>query len=161
MRIGCLRRLIQLIKQAFPTLWIEPDTIEGKGNCSPFWKKFVKVWPIVFWNLKTTLSPIPCLLKSVKWPGRNVPGFAGRILEMPLTKDSVLHRIFYFYGYKLQGVCSVNGVFHSIELTKASVHDVTFLKAINSQLSDGVLIGDKGYLSSSLQLDLFHSAHIQ
>jgi len=68
---------------------------------------------------------------------------------------------FYFYGYKLQGVCSVNGVFHSIELTKASVHDATFLKEINSQLSDCVLIGDKGYLSSSLQLDLFHSANIR
>lgn len=64
---------------------------------------------------------------------------------------------FYFYGYKLQGVCSVNGIFHSIELTKASIHDVTFLKEANSQLSDCVLIGDKGYLSSSLQLDLFHS----
>jgi hypothetical protein len=68
---------------------------------------------------------------------------------------------FYFYGYKLQGVCSANGIFHSIELTKASVHDVTFLKEINSQLSDCVLIGDKGYLSSSLQLDLFHSANIR
>ena len=68
---------------------------------------------------------------------------------------------FYFYGYKLQGVCSVNGIFHSVELTKASVHDVTFLKEMNSQLSDCVLIGDKGYLSSSLQLDLFHSANIE
>lgn len=68
---------------------------------------------------------------------------------------------FYFYGYKLQGVCSVNGVFHSIELTKASVHDATFLREVNSQLSDCVLIGDKGYLSSSLQLDLFHSANIR
>lgn len=35
---------------------------------------------------------------------------------------------FYFYGYKLQAVCSASGVFHSIELTKASVHDATFLK---------------------------------
>jgi len=67
---------------------------------------------------------------------------------------------FYFYGYKLQGICSANGIFHSIELTKASIHDTTFLKDMNSQLSDCVLIGDKGYLSSSLQLDLFHSAKI-
>lgn len=67
----------------------------------------------------------------------------------------------YFYGYKLQGVCSVNGVFHSLELTKASVHDTTFLKEMNMQLSDCLLIGDKGYLSSSLQLDLFHSANIR
>lgn len=67
----------------------------------------------------------------------------------------------YFYGYKLQGVCSANGIFHSVELTKASVHDATFLKDINSQLSDCVLIGDKGYLSSSLQLDLFQTANIR
>lgn len=67
----------------------------------------------------------------------------------------------YFYGYKLQGVCSVSGVFHSIELTKANIHDATFLPEINRQLSDAVLIGDKGYLSASLQLDLFHSANIK
>ncbi len=68
---------------------------------------------------------------------------------------------FWFYGYKLQGISSVNGVFHSLELTKASVHDATFLKHANTQLADCVLIGDKGYLSASLQLDLFHSANIQ
>lgn len=68
---------------------------------------------------------------------------------------------FYFYGYKLQGVCSVSGVFHSIELTKASVHDATFLQEMNEQLSDCVLIGDKGYLSSSLQLDLFNTSNIR
>lgn len=67
----------------------------------------------------------------------------------------------YFYGYKLQGVCSVNGVFQSIELTKANTHDVTFLSEMNSQLSDCALIGDKGYLSSSIQLDSFHSTNIK
>lgn len=67
----------------------------------------------------------------------------------------------YFYGYKLQGVCSVNGVFHSIELTKANIHDVNFLSEMNTKLSDCVLIGDKGYLSSSIQLDLFHTANIK
>src|SRR5690606_26208351 len=45
----------------------------------------------------------------------------------------------YFHGYKLQGVCSVNGIFQSIELTKANVHDATFLPEINSQLSDCVV----------------------
>ena len=67
----------------------------------------------------------------------------------------------HFYGYKLQGICSANGIFHAIELTKANVHDTTFLKEFNTQLSDCVLIGDKGYLSSSLQLDLFQTANIQ
>jgi hypothetical protein len=67
----------------------------------------------------------------------------------------------YFYGYKLQSVCSISGVFQSIELTKANVHDTTFLQEMNAQLSDCVLIGDKGYLSSSIQLDLFHTSHIK
>lgn len=68
---------------------------------------------------------------------------------------------FYFYGYKLQAVCSASGVFHSIELTEASVHDTTFLEEMNSQLTDCVLIGDKGYLPSSIQLDLFNTANVQ
>ena len=67
----------------------------------------------------------------------------------------------HFFGYKLQGICSANGIFHSIELTKANIHDTTFLKEFNTQLSDCVLLGDKGYLSSSLQLDLFHTANIK
>ncbi|GEJ33926.1 hypothetical protein FPKKA176_contig00003-0001 [Flavobacterium psychrophilum] len=34
----------------------------------------------------------------------------------------------WFYGYKLHGVCSINGIFHSVDITKAEVHDVHFLK---------------------------------
>jgi hypothetical protein len=33
----------------------------------------------------------------------------------------------YFHGYKLQGVCSVTGIFHSIALTKAHIYDGNFL----------------------------------
>jgi hypothetical protein len=67
----------------------------------------------------------------------------------------------WFYGYKLHGVCSVSGVFHSVDITKASVHDVHFLENIKQQISDCVLLGDKGYLSSTLQLDLFETANIK
>lgn len=67
----------------------------------------------------------------------------------------------WFYGYKLHGVCSVNGVFHSLDITKAEVHDIHFLKNIKHQLSDCVLLGDRGYLSESIQLDLFQTAKIQ
>ncbi len=66
----------------------------------------------------------------------------------------------YYYGYKLHGVCSVNGVFHSIDITPASVHDIHYLKDIKRQLSDCVLLGDKGYLSAEIQLNLFESANI-
>ena len=32
----------------------------------------------------------------------------------------------WFFGYKLHGVCSVTGVFHSLDITKAEVHDINF-----------------------------------
>jgi hypothetical protein len=67
----------------------------------------------------------------------------------------------WFFGYKPHGVCSVTGVFHSLDITKAEVHDVHFLKNIKQQMSDCVLLGDRGYLSESIQLDLFHSANIK
>ncbi len=66
----------------------------------------------------------------------------------------------WFYGYKLHGICSVSGVFHSIDITKANVHDIQILKDVKSQLSDCVLLGDRGYLSSTQQLDLFQTANI-
>ena len=57
----------------------------------------------------------------------------------------------WFYGYKLHGVCSVTGVFHSLDITKAEVHDIHFLKNLKQQMSDCVLLGDRGYLSESIQ----------
>jgi Transposase DDE domain len=66
-----------------------------------------------------------------------------------------------FYGYKLHGVCSVTGVFHSLDIKKAEVHDVNFLKNIKRQMSDCVLLGDRGYLSESIQLDLFQTVNIK
>ena len=67
----------------------------------------------------------------------------------------------WFYGYKLHGVCTVSGVFQSIDITKASFHDVHLLKDLKCQMSDCVLLGDRGYLSSTLQLDLFETANIK
>lgn len=67
----------------------------------------------------------------------------------------------YFYGYKLHGICSFSGVFQSLDITKANVHDIQFLKNINHQISDCVILGDRGYLSATVQLDLFQSANIK
>lgn len=66
-----------------------------------------------------------------------------------------------YYGYKLHAVCSVRGVFHSIDLSPASVHDIHYLKDIKTQLNDCTLIGDKGYLSAKVQLNLFDSCNIK
>ncbi len=67
----------------------------------------------------------------------------------------------HFYGYKLHAVCSFEGIFHSLDLTKASVHDIKYLEDVKHQINDFVLVGDKGYLSSKVQLDLFEGANIE
>jgi len=66
-----------------------------------------------------------------------------------------------YYGYKLHAICSVSGVFQSVDLSPASVHDIHYLKDIREQISDCTLIGDKGYLSAQIQLDLFESCNIK
>jgi len=67
----------------------------------------------------------------------------------------------YFYGYKLHGVCSLSGVFQSLDITKANVHDIQFLKNNKQLMTDCVILGDRGYLSATVQLDLFQSANIK
>ncbi|SHM66101.1 Transposase DDE domain-containing protein [Chryseobacterium polytrichastri] len=67
----------------------------------------------------------------------------------------------HFYGYKLHAVCCVKGVFQSVDLSPASVHDIHYLKDIREQLSDCTLLGDKGYLSSEIQIDLFNYEQIE
>jgi hypothetical protein len=66
-----------------------------------------------------------------------------------------------YYGYKIHAVCSVKGVFKSFDISKASVHDIHYLKDIKHQFRDCVIIGDKGYLSADYQLDLFESNQIK
>lgn len=68
----------------------------------------------------------------------------------------------WFYGYKLHLLTSVNGVFHSMDMTKASVHDVHYLSQVKyTGLNNCVLLADKGYLSSTQQLDLFTSCQVK
>ena len=68
----------------------------------------------------------------------------------------------YYFGYKLHLVTSVSGVFASMDMSKASVHDVHFLSDIKQSLLNNCrLIGDKGYISKEYQLDLFSSCNIR
>ena len=66
-----------------------------------------------------------------------------------------------YYGYKLHAICSVNGVFQSVDLSPASVYDVNYLNDITQQIKDCTLIGDRGYLSAEIQLNLFESCNIK
>lgn len=67
----------------------------------------------------------------------------------------------YFYGYKLHSVCSAAGVIESLDLTKASVHDVHYLKDVKELFSNCMIIGDKGYIGRQHQINLFESAGIE
>ena len=67
----------------------------------------------------------------------------------------------HYYGYKIHAVCSIEGVFKSFDLSKASVHDIHYLKDIKNQFNDCVILGDKGYLSTDYQLDLFTTKNIK
>lgn len=53
----------------------------------------------------------------------------------------------HYYGYKIHAVCSIDGVFKSFDISKASVHDPHYLQDIKTQFSNCILIGDKGYLT--------------
>ena len=67
----------------------------------------------------------------------------------------------YYYGYKLNAVCGLSGVIHSFDLTKASVHDINYLNDVKYEYHDCSIFGDRGYISASMQLDLFETAHIK
>jgi Transposase DDE domain len=67
----------------------------------------------------------------------------------------------YFYGYKLHSVCTAAGVIESLDLTKASVYDIHYLKDVKELLSNCILTGDKGYIGKEHQINLFETAKIQ
>ncbi|WPC11740.1 IS982-like element ISRa1 family transposase [Riemerella anatipestifer] len=67
----------------------------------------------------------------------------------------------YFYGYKLHAVCSLNGVIKNFDISPASVHDIHYLKDIGEQMRNCTLIGDRGYSSAKVQIDLFNYANIK
>ena len=66
-----------------------------------------------------------------------------------------------YFGYKLHAVCDKNGIFHSFDLTPASVHDVNYLTDLKHNLKNCTLIGDRGYISDDYQLDLFNTSNIK
>ena len=67
----------------------------------------------------------------------------------------------YYFGYKLHAVCGLSGVVHSYDLSKASVHDLNYMKDIKLEYHNCSIYGDKGYIGADVQLDLFETAHIR
>lgn len=66
----------------------------------------------------------------------------------------------HYYGYKLHAVCGIRGVIHSFDMTAASVHDLHYLKDVQWEYHDCMMLGDKGYLSAEVQQNLFDTANI-
>ncbi len=67
----------------------------------------------------------------------------------------------YYFGYKLHALTGLSGVVHSYDLSKASVHDLHYLNDIKPLYHDCSIFGGKGYISESVQLDLFETANIR
>ena len=67
----------------------------------------------------------------------------------------------YYFGYKLHGICSLSGVIQSIDITPASVHDIHMLKDVKITYSKCTFLGDMGYLSADIQLNLFETVQIK
>ena len=66
----------------------------------------------------------------------------------------------HYYGYKLHALCGISGVIHSYDMTAANVHDLHYLNDVQWEYHDCMILGDKGYLSVPVQLDLFRTANI-
>jgi hypothetical protein len=64
-----------------------------------------------------------------------------------------------YFGYKLHAVCDKNGIFHSFDFSPANVHDV-YLNDIKENFQNCLLIGDRGYISKEIQMDLFNYSRI-
>ena len=60
-----------------------------------------------------------------------------------------------YFGYKLHGITSVNGVITDFDLSKASTADIHFLNDVKEKYTGCLILGDKAYLSNPLQTSLF------
>ncbi len=100
-------------------------------------------------------------LEVCKMSGANRSTICTESIESSPNHDYCASQQMRFYGYKLHSVCSSTGVFKSFDLTPASVHDIHYLQDVKQQMNDCVLIGDKGYLSQTIQVDLFEIRNIK
>ena len=61
----------------------------------------------------------------------------------------------WYYGYKLHAACAPNGVIKSFDLSKASIHDVNFLKDVSHVFRECIITGDRGYINKEIKDDLW------
>ncbi len=61
----------------------------------------------------------------------------------------------WFIGYKLHVIIFDNGVVQQSAITKGNVHDINFLKQAKDLPVKKKILGDRAYISKTLQMDLF------
>ena len=86
--------------------------------------------------------------------------FKGKEGAFP-NQGSVPHRTQGIMGTSFMRSCSIDGVFDNFNLSPVSVHHIHYLKDIKSQIPDCVILGDEGYLSSAVQINLFEAGNIK
>lgn len=67
----------------------------------------------------------------------------------------------WFIGYKLHLIVYDNGVIQQSGVTKGNIHDINYLKTASFQDYKKDLIGDRAYISKTVQLDLFDQYQIR
>ena len=90
-----------------------------------------------------------------------VPKFSDlEVIALSLTAETMgIDSECYLFG-KLNAICGISGVIHSYDLMQASIHDINYLNDAGQILFNCTLIGDMGYISAEIQLNLFETAHI-
>lgn len=66
----------------------------------------------------------------------------------------------WFYGYKLHSVCSPSGVIQHLDLSKASTHDIHFLKDVGNTFKDCIITGDRGYIGKAIHSELWDKSRV-
>lgn len=87
--------------------------------------------------------------------------FVKKSLKPNLQKGFVLLKTTGFTGINSMGGVFSKWNFLSLDITKFEVYDVYFLKTIKQQMSNCVLLGYRGYLCQSIQLDIFQTVYIK
>jgi len=69
----------------------------------------------------------------------------------------------YYIGYKLHYITNQHGIFRDLMITAANVHDIEYLKLLSYEdihLANKTLLGDRAYLSNTIQLKLFEELNL-
>lgn len=66
----------------------------------------------------------------------------------------------WFIGYKLHVVIYDNGVVQQSGITKGNVHDINFVKQLEDLPHGKDLLGDRAYISKTIQADLFDNYEV-